>query len=100
MTAEQPYYPRPVPPPMTSPAPTNGMSVAALVLGILGIAPLAVIFGHLAARDIRNNPPQSGYGMAIAGLVLGYVVLAAWAMIFLFFLVVMIGASTTPALGA
>ncbi|MEV4644562.1 DUF4190 domain-containing protein [Saccharopolyspora sp. NPDC049357] len=99
MTAEQPY-PRPVPPAMSFPAPTNGMSVAALVLGILGVAPLAVIFGHIAVRDIRKNPPQSGYGMAIAGLVLGYVVLAAWVMILLFFLVVMIGASTTSALGA
>lgn len=93
MTAEQPYYPRPVPPAMSA-APTNGMSVAALVLGILGIAPLAVIFGHIAVRDIRNNPPQSGHGMAIAGLVLGYVALAVWAMFFLFFLV-MVGASTT-----
>lgn len=96
MTAEQPYYPRPVPPAMTSPAPTNGMSVAALVLGILGVAPLAVIFGHIAVRDIRNNPPQSGHGMAIAGLVLGYVALAAWVMIFVFFLVVMIAAPTIP----
>lgn len=98
MTAEQPYYPQPLPPVVPTQAPTNGMSVAALVLGILGIAPLAVIFGHIAARDIRNNPPQSGHGMAIAGLVLGYVVLATWAILVLL-LIVLIGASSTGAAG-
>lgn len=98
MTAEQPYSQQPLPSVVPPQGPTNGMSVAALVLGILGIAPLAVIFGHIAARDIRNNPPQAGHGMAVAGLVLGYVVLATWAILVLL-LIVLVGASSTGAAG-
>jgi hypothetical protein len=56
--------------------PTNGLAVAALVLGIvwafwIGSA-LAIIFGHVALGQIRQRN-QSGKGMAVAGLVLGYV---------------------------
>jgi hypothetical protein len=56
--------------------PTNGLAVAALVLGIvwafwIGSA-LAIVFGHVALGQIRQRN-QSGKGMAVAGLVLGYV---------------------------
>ena len=59
-----------------APQPTNGLAVAALVLGIvwafwIGSA-LAIVFGHVALGQIRQRN-QSGKGMAIAGLVLGYV---------------------------
>jgi hypothetical protein len=58
------------------PQPTNGLAVAALVLGIvwafwIGSA-LAIVFGHVALGQIRQRN-QSGKGMAVAGLVLGYV---------------------------
>jgi hypothetical protein len=60
---------------------TNGMSVAALVLGILGVYPLWVIgpilaltFGFVGKSQIdRSNGAQKGRGMAIAGIVLGFV---------------------------
>jgi hypothetical protein len=60
----------------TQPQPTNGLAVAALVLGIvwafwIGSA-LAIVFGHVALGQIRQRN-QSGKGMAVAGLVLGYV---------------------------
>ncbi|MFC7343700.1 DUF4190 domain-containing protein [Saccharopolyspora griseoalba] len=99
MTTEQPYFPPPGPPAMAPRAPTNGMSVAALVLGIVGVAPLAVIFGHIAVHDIKNNPPQSGQGMAIAGLVLGYVALAGWAILIVLFTILAIGAASTGVAG-
>jgi hypothetical protein len=59
-----------------APQPTNGLAVAALVLGIvwafwIGSA-LAIVFGHVALGQIRQRN-QSGKGMAVAGLVLGYV---------------------------
>ena len=72
--------------PMTMPvtAPTSGWSVAALVLGILGIlvgwcalgipCVLAVVFGHLGLNETKHGA-KAGKGMAIAGLVLGYVCL-------------------------
>jgi hypothetical protein len=60
--------------------PTNGMSIASMVLGIVGIpssiylvAPiLALVFGYVSRSQIRSSG-QSGAGMAKAGIILGYV---------------------------
>lgn len=54
---------------------TNGFAIASLVLGIAcmtGVGSiLAVVFGHLARRQIRESG-GTGNGMALAGLILGY----------------------------
>lgn len=55
---------------MVQQAGTNGMAVASLVLGLLGISLLALIFGFVALGQIERNPGQQGRGMAIAGIVL------------------------------
>lgn len=52
------------------PAPTNGFAIAALVSSLV-IAPLGIVFGHLALRQIRRTG-AAGRGLAIAGLVIGY----------------------------
>lgn len=61
------------PPP---PRRTNGMAIAAMVLGILWLywigSVLALVFGYVARRQIRERG-ESGDGMAIAGIVLGWV---------------------------
>ena len=77
------YYPppgyAPYPPPAIAPSrSTNGLAIAALVLGILWIygvgSVLAIIFGHVAMGQIdSSNGRQSGRGMALAGAILGYV---------------------------
>ncbi len=59
------------------PPQTNGLAIAALVVGILWLywigSILAIVFGTLAKRDIdRSNGAQTGRGMAIAGIVLGW----------------------------
>jgi len=67
--------------PMLPPQParqTSGMAIASLVLGILWIywlgSILALVFGYLAKREIRNSEkPLDGNGMATAGIVLGWV---------------------------
>jgi hypothetical protein len=60
-----------------APARTNGLAVAALVLGIVWVywigSILAVIFGAVALHQIEQSPGQGGRGMAVAGLVLGLV---------------------------
>jgi len=81
-------YPPPYPPPYPYPAyvnpGTNGLAIAALVLGILWLywvgSILAVIFGHIALSQIRHTG-QGGRGLAIAGLVLGYVGLALFLLV-------------------
>ncbi|MBS1885400.1 MAG: DUF4190 domain-containing protein [Actinobacteria bacterium] len=80
-------------------AKTDGMSIASLVLAIVG-APtsfigigwlleiLAIIFGHLARKNIRiAQPPGSlgGDGLALAGLIIGYIVLGLYVFILLIF---------------
>jgi hypothetical protein len=57
---------------------TDGFAIAALVLGIVSIVPLAVIFGVVALRRIGRTH-QGGKGMAIAGLAISgvWIVIAA-----------------------
>ncbi|MFI5532121.1 DUF4190 domain-containing protein [Kitasatospora sp. NPDC051853] len=76
-----PYPGQPVwqgPPP---PAPgTNGMAVASLVLGILGLFCLAWTLGlglGIAALRQLKRRPQRGKGMAVAGIVLS----SCWALV-------------------
>lgn len=72
---------RPPPPPAHAYIPrapvvqaTNGMAVAALVCGILGIFVLALVFGYIGRRQIDEAGGQyGGRGMAIAGIVLGWI---------------------------
>lgn len=70
----QPYYPG------LGPSEPKGMSITALVLGIVGVISggwfilpqiLAVVFGHIG---LKKEP--SVKGMAITGLVLGYLMVA------------------------
>jgi Domain of unknown function (DUF4190) len=69
------------PPPIfiQSPAPrTNGMAIAAMVLGIVwlyGIGSiLALVFGYAARKQIDSSGGrEGGRGMAIAGIVLGWI---------------------------
>jgi hypothetical protein len=74
------------PPAAASPAPaspatpksTNGLAIAAMVLGILWIywigSILALVFGYVAKGQINaSGGQQGGKGMAIAGIVLGWV---------------------------
>jgi hypothetical protein len=56
------------------------LAIISLIAGLVGwVLPLvggivAVVTGHLARKEIRENPNTlTGDGMAVAGLVLGYV---------------------------
>ena len=56
---------------------TSGMAIASLITGILGISPLAIVFGHIAMSQIRKSAGQlTGFGLALAGTIIGYVGLA------------------------
>ena len=93
----QPPWPGPYPPPYppypvyVAAPPTNGLAIAALVLGILWLwwvgSILAVVFGHIALAQIRQRG-QGGHGMAVAGLVLGYIGLGILALVIVLTVVV------------
>jgi hypothetical protein len=92
-----PNYNPPPPPgytaydnPASGPQKTNGLSVASLVLSLVGVIPcfwglqvpglLGVIFGLIGRRQIaRSNGTQKGKGLATAGLVIGVILLAVFA---------------------
>lgn len=71
------FYPSYAPSPAQ---PTNGFSIAAMVLGILWVywigSILALVFGYIALGQIKRRG-GGGKGMAIAGVVLGWVGIAA-----------------------
>ncbi len=55
---------------------TNGLAISSLVLSLVWCysvgSILAVIFGHIARKQIRERG-ESGDGMALAGLIIGWV---------------------------
>jgi len=62
--------------------PTSGMAIASLILGILWIGGLgsilAVIFGHIARKEIREGRASAqGGGLALAGIIMGWVGIVA-----------------------
>ena len=77
--------PAPVRPTFVATTPsTNGFAIASLVCAVawfmwLGSI-LAVVFGHVALRQLKaNGDAQRGRGLAIAGMALGYIALAVFA---------------------
>jgi hypothetical protein len=96
MSTPDPYAPQPQPPqqpppppygayppygyPYVPPRPTNGMAIAAMVCGIVGVCSplgvLGIIFGTVAKRQIRETG-EGGDGMATAGIVCGWIGVAA-----------------------
>jgi len=64
----------------TGPQETSGKAVASLIFGVLSFllsipaGIVAVVFGHLARRDIKTSSGRlKGDGIALAGLIMGYV---------------------------
>lgn len=85
-----PQYPAPgygayqAPPPPQMTPPYDGISIAALVSGLLGTGPVAAILGGIGlSRTARNV--RSGRWMAWTGLILGVLSTIAWIALIVFF---------------
>lgn len=77
------------------PAPSSGLAITSMVLGIIGLvfvcviyitipcSVLAIIFGWIAISQSKTGR-AGGKGMAIAGLVCGLVAMSVYLIIFLF----------------
>jgi uncharacterized membrane protein YvbJ len=64
---------------------TNGLAIAALVLGIASFLPPlaicsipAIIIGAIALNQIKKEPALEGKGMAMAGLICGSIAVFLW----------------------
>ena len=77
-----PQYGAPLPPQGGMPPRRSGLSVASLVLGIIGVIPcfwgclvfgvLAIVFGQLGKKDVRDSGgAKTGAELAKWGLILG-----------------------------
>ncbi|MBJ8339898.1 DUF4190 domain-containing protein [Antrihabitans sp. YC3-6] len=88
---QQPMYGQPAPAYGYPAQKTNGMAIASLVSGLVGIALcgltsiLGIIFGHIAQSQIKRTGEQ-GEGMALAGLILSYIVTVGWIIIWVFYI--------------
>ncbi|MFT4285283.1 MAG: DUF4190 domain-containing protein [Protaetiibacter sp.] len=90
-TVPSPEAPTAASPQLVSDAPapsgrTNGLAVAALVLGLLGFSIIPVVLGHVSLAQIKKTG-DGGAAMAIVGLVLGYLGMLAWLVIFIFVII-------------
>jgi hypothetical protein len=61
---------------------SNGMAIASMVLGIIGLcigicAPIALILGIVANNQIKKTG-QDGKGMALAGIIMGAIGTVFW----------------------
>ena len=81
---------------------TNGLAIAALVLGIASFLPPfaicsipAIILGVIALNQLKKEPAVEGKGMAMAGLICGSIVLFLWICLIIFGIVVAITDSST-----
>jgi hypothetical protein len=97
----QAYHPSQYAQPYQSSAKNNGLAIASMVLGILWIwwigSILAVIFGHIARRQIRNSQGrETGGGMAMTGLVLGWIGVGVLVAVLVLFIVGAATSGTSP----
>lgn len=78
---------------------TNGLAVASLVLGIVGLLTFgsvsigAIITGHLALAGQKARD-GFGRGQAIAGLVMGYLPVLGWILFWLIIIVRSVGSAS------
>ncbi|MCB1235051.1 MAG: DUF4190 domain-containing protein [Verrucomicrobiae bacterium] len=95
-------------PPLPPPAPpADGLAVASLVCGILGllgnfcygfglpVSLAAVICAHLSRRKARREGRTGGEGMSLAGLITGYVGLAIGVVFLLIFGAILVAGVAT-----
>jgi sugar phosphate permease len=72
---------------MLIPVGRSGWAIAAGYMGLFSImiipAPLAIIFGLIALRDIKKHPDRHGMGRAIFGIVMGVLAIGFVAISFL-----------------
>lgn len=71
----------------------SGLSIAALVTGILGMSIIPIILGAVDLSRIKNGAASSrGKGLDIAGIVLGVLAIIGWIIFAIISVVIGLGA--------
>jgi len=63
---------------------TSGLSIASLILSLIGFNIVGAILGHVALGQIKKNG-EAGSGMAIAGIIIGWLSFAGGLLFFFAF---------------
>ncbi len=83
---------------------TNGLAIASMVVSIVAFplcwggliaAPVGAILGHVALKNIKNDPQTGGTGMARTGIIVGWIQFGLWILMILFLILAMNGAFGT-----
>jgi hypothetical protein len=95
--------------PVATARPTSGLAITSLICAIVSVvfswlvlpilaAIAAVVTGHMALKQTRNNPAIGGRGVAFAGLIIGYIMLGFLALTLIMTIIsfVAFGAFTLP----
>ena len=70
----------------------SGLSIAALVTGLLGMSIIPIILGAVDLNRIKNGLASAkGRGMDIAGIVLGAVAIVIWIVVSIIMVVLGLG---------
>lgn len=94
-TQNAPQMPYPQQPQQPAAAPTDGMAIAALVTGILGLGIVPLILGIVSLKRIKQTQ-AGGRGLAIAGIVLGALELIFWIIMLIIFVIAAVAVSNSP----
>jgi hypothetical protein len=93
-------------PPVVPVRKTDGLAVAALVLGIGSFLPTfaicsipAIVMGAVSLNKIKKDPALEGKGMALAGLICGSVVVFLWICLIIFLVVFSVTQQSSNASG-
>jgi hypothetical protein len=78
-----------------APQRTNPLAIVSLVCSLAGLvtcisAPVGIVLGHIAKRQIRQTGEQ-GEGLATAGLWVGYIITALGLAFVAFWIVLLVG---------
>jgi len=94
--AAAPYSPPPAPAPQSyaapNPMPSTWMNITSFVTGILGLAIIPVIFGHMGVSQSNKGRADFKW-MGIVGLVLGYLTIVVYVVITAIFVGALIATS-------